>query len=345
MNERIDAVFSGDPRWLEYLERLPPDRIDVYLRPEYAASFEACYDDTGELFVWMDAMHTIVVPLLRRPLPKPVSERLPGYADLVTAYGYAGPIASAEELPIATWSAFRTAFAEYCRSTSVLTEFQRLHPLLASPAAFAGISGLVRRWDTVWIDLKDPDPIAQFRRGHRDSIRRASARGVAVRPADSRDDLAAFHALYTRTMTLHSADARYFVPLQFFEVTKGALGDRCELILAEVDGVAVAGALLLSSGPWLHYHFAAAERDERSRGAATLIIADAAVRGRANGHRVMHLGGGGPEGSGLLAFKSGFSDRRSPFYTHERVHDPLAYGRVCNPNEMVPCYRANTDIL
>lgn len=326
--------------WRAWLDRLPVDRRDVYCTPEYTQPFRRCYGDSAELFVWEDGDNFVLVPLLRRPLPPDVAARAPGRTDLSTPYGYAGPIARD---PVAVdWPAFGQAFAAYCAETGVLTEFERLHAMLSSPLAYAGDPGLRQRGETYWLDLRPPiaDIERSYRKGHQQSIAKARAAGVRVRIGDPSRDLAGFHALYTEQMRRIGAARRYRMPLEFFTESFAALGESSVLLVAELDGLPVGGAMVLRGGPWLHYHFAAAERRADTDGTGTLLVSEAARIGREGGCTRFHLGGG-PDGSGLQLFKRGFSGAALPFMTYEKVRDPTVYAKACPEGGMVPCYRVD----
>jgi CelD/BcsL family acetyltransferase involved in cellulose biosynthesis len=333
------AATEAD-QWLAWLERLPIDRRDVYCTPGYAAPFRRCFGDEGELFVWEAGNTLVLVPLLRRPLPADVAGRAAGFSDLSTPYGYGGPIA--RDPDAVDWAAFRDAFAAYCRETRVLTEFERLHPALATQAAYAGLSGLSAAGETYWIDLKRSSEAIEngFRSGHRQSIRKARAAGTRVRVSADDGDLAAFHDLYLGNMRRAEAARRYFLPLEFFAETLAALGAGAMLLVAEFEGRVVAGAILLRSDEFLHYHFAALDRDAGVSGAGALLVAEGARLGAEAGCSRFHLGGG-PVGSGLDLFKEGFGGRPLPFATFAAIHAADVYAEVCAGAERIPCYRAD----
>lgn len=326
------------------LERFPPDRRDVYLTPEYARPFERCYGDRAELFVHEIGADVIVMPLLRRVLPAPAREELPEHTDLATPYGYGGPISSSSGTDEARWASFREGFARYCAGTNVLTEFQRLHPLLSTPATYRGLPGLRKRGLTVWVDLRQPLEaiVRAFRKGHRYSLARANAAGIGVRSSTADGDVSAFHALYLETMRHVGAARRYLLPVEFLLETMRSLGRDVWLLLAERHTDVVAGAMFLRNGRYLHYHLAAMERSERTAGAATLLITEGIRLGRDAGCTTLHLGGG--SGS-LYEFKRGFSRNVTDFWTYEAVHDAPAYSRVCPDAGMIPCYREDPDTL
>jgi len=105
---------------------------------------------------------------------------------------------------------------------------------------------LTRTEDELWAGLSG---------SARQNIRKAQRGGVVVRETRSLDDIRTFHRMHLR---LRKSKYRLLAqPLALFENLHDlfAPGERITVLLAEVDGEAVAGILLLEWGGTLYYKF------------------------------------------------------------------------------------------
>ncbi len=89
----------------------------------------------------------------------------------------------------------------------------------------------------------------------RQNVRKAERHGVVVRRSFSLDDLRLFHGMHA---SLRKSKYRMLAqPFAFFEALHAALApeERISVLLAEMDGAAVAGILFLEWGDTLYYKF------------------------------------------------------------------------------------------
>ncbi len=265
-------------------------------------------------------------------------------ADVVTPYGYGGPVAVGTRPPVA---AFAGAYARWCAARAAVTSFVVYHPLFANQAQ-AGPTGFRASAlaGTVAWPLTGDDPAAGMHKHHRRLVRRAAASGLvaAVDPAPT--DLAPFVALYDATMRRAGAAPFYRFPDAYW----AALLDEVPLVRVDVrdpEGALVAAVLGMGEPPWLHYHLGGAAEAGRGSGASHLALLTLAEWGRDHGHDTLHLGGGvGGQDDSLLQFKRRFApDGLRAAAVGKAVHDPAAYARLTGAAEIdragfFPAYRA-----
>jgi serine/alanine adding enzyme len=92
-----------------------------------------------------------------------------------------------------------------------------------------------------------------YKKNIRRDVRKAQRSGITIRGGDSMEDANLFYKLYLASMERNRAMAKY--PLKWFEalyeiVTKRGLG---VVLIAELDGVAIAGVVLIISASSVHY--------------------------------------------------------------------------------------------
>jgi hypothetical protein len=316
------VLRPGDTGWTDALARGPHD---VHHLPGWSVASAPL--EPGEPFAVAVDGHRggVLVPFIRRPLDG-------GRWDAVSPYGYAGPAFSGDARDP---HALLQDAEEHLRAEGCVTWFLRLHPLLDSWVASAGdtSSGLREHGEVVSIDLTidDDEFFRGLRKGHRTDIRRGEADGVRVRQGDRGADLETFVGLHRGTMAQRDAAEYHRFGPDYFAALAEGLGEDLVVLLAELDGQAVAGALFTfaeSSGT-VGYHLAASV-PRPPRGATKMLIVEGRRIGRERGCTRLLLGGGlGSAEDALFAFKAGFSPDRHRFRTLRLVLDAEEYARRC----------------
>ncbi|HET9101997.1 MAG TPA: GNAT family N-acetyltransferase [Solirubrobacteraceae bacterium] len=307
---------------------------DAYLRRGYLlASAQLTGGEPTLLHLAGDGGDVVFAALLRS---EPV--------DLVTPYGYGGPVSVGAQPPV---DAFAAAYDEWCRAQGAVSTFAVFHPLFANAAHAPGFH-VQPIGDTIaWPLPAGADLMAGMHRHHRRMARRALNAGAEVRVTVPGDlaALAGFRELYTQTMARAGADPFYF----FAEPYWAALADGVAMVCVEVwhDGEQLAGALGLTGRPWLHYHLGAGSDAGRALGASHLALYGLACWGQEQGYELLHLGGGvGGRRDSLFTYKERFApggERAAAI--GKAVHDPERYRALTGRPEIsydgfFPAYRA-----
>lgn len=180
--------------------------------------------------------------------------------------------------------------------------------------AWHGVN-LQREAEQIWAGLQ---PAA------RQNIRKAEAAGLRVRIGRSVDDLRAFYAMHCR---VRKGKYRLFAqPFRLFENLASAFSGTDDLfvLLAEIDGVPIAGILFLVHGDTLYYKFNASS-DVRFRPNDLLVWSGLQI-GRERGLARLDFGVSDLDQPGLVAFKRKFA-------TEERLVTELRWaGDVRRPS-------------
>jgi serine/alanine adding enzyme len=243
-------------------------------------------------------------------------------ADVVTPYGYGGPLGAGAAPPLAEFAA---EYEAWCRERGIVTSFAVFHPLLGnadSPAA-SGFRRSALAGTVAW--PLAGDLLAGMHKHHRRVVRGARAAGlqVAVDPAPS--DLAEFVAVYERTMRRSGAAPFYRFPGAYWE----ALLEGVPLVRVDVrdGGRLLASVLGMGEPPWLHYHLGGTADAGRAAGASHLALFELARWGQEHGYETLHLGGGvGGREDSLMEFKQRFAPAgRAGVSIGRAVHDEARY--------------------
>jgi hypothetical protein len=307
--------------WNALLARL--GLTDVYLTREYVES--ACLLEPGEPVFLTD--EDVVFPLILRAFET--------RADVVTPYGYGGPVAADP----AAAGKFYDAYEDWCRGRGVISTFARFHSLYEN-----------ERYSRFHVDelgatvawrLGGDDPFDRLHAHHRRLVRKAERDGLAATAREGAD-LAEFVSLYEQTMRRLDADPFYLFSDRYWQSLTAL-----PTLLVEVrrNGELLAAVLCFASSPWLHYHLGAQNDDGRRLGGSHLALLAAGQWGREHGYELFHLGGGiGSRRDSLFEFKQRFDPRSTPrpFSVGKAIHDEAAYAELAGTSSLdgfFPAYR------
>lgn len=161
------------------------------------------------------------------------------------------------------------------------------------------------------LDISEESLLASFHPKTRYNIRLAIRRGVTVRNGTWRD-LPIFHAMMRETAARDGFPLR---PITFFDDFLTSMGPNASLLLAEKDGVVLAGAIQILLGNKAWYAFGCSFNDGRSNMSNHLLQWEMIRRARWFGCSLFDLRGvmGLPSpqnpAHGLHRFKQGFGAR------------------------------------
>ena len=280
------------------------------------------------LFVHREREFTIALPLLIRPVDEDDPD---GLQDATSVYGYAGPVASHEEVPDPVIRAFQANLHAELERRRVVATFSRLHPLIEQRELLTGLGEVRSMGPTVSIDLTAPPEVqwAGYSKSCRRIVRHAQEQGVVCFEDRDWRYRREWVRIYDETMERVGAPASYRFDGEYFDLLAAELGPVLRLFVACLEGDLVAAGLYTICGGIVQAHLGGS-RTESARLSPTRLLDDTVRRwGAAAGARVLHLGGGvGGRKDSLFQYKAGFSDRRHEYLTWRWVLDPVAYAAL-----------------
>lgn len=303
---------------------------DAFHLPGFLALSAAQASGEAAHFLYQSTEGAVYLPLIKRPVGAPA----PQAYDLVSPYGYPGPLVRPNPGadPAALLALALTAFAQSLAPAGYLSAFIRAHPILTPPTGplDAGTAEVhtVATGDVVLIDLNRPldDIFADMRRNHRQNIRRLECIGFRADHDGVMSHFGDFHRLYHSTMQrVHAADY-YFFDAAFFANLREAMEDRLQLfVVHRREDIAAAGLFLLN-GEFAHYFLAGTDPQYLRLAPSKLLVWRGIEYAKAAGCRWLNLGGGlGGQRDALFDFKQAFSKLTAPYHTWRLVADARLY--------------------
>jgi len=343
---------------------VPEDLRDIYFLHEYAKVYEKEFQESAHLFKYGDDTNYVLMVGVKRSInvlsfcesqTTLLSEE---YFDLSTPYGYGGPliVCSDPEQESILFQGFRDHMHDYCIKNNIVSEFLRLHPKLANYKLFGANDRIVKKNNTVWIDLNqsESDIFKNMKNDPRRSIRIASENGVQVIKSElTQRDISEFHRLYTTTMERLGALPAYFFTLDYFEDLVDKIKGNISLFFSKWNDRNISAYMYVHGGDFIDLYLGGSDPLYWKLKGNPICLYTAALWAKSNGFKYYHMGGGhGAEYDSLFHFKSQFSPDRSPFYMYRHIHNTEMYNELCNwktkfenQNTLTDSYPKDVDVV
>ncbi len=321
----FEFIDPDNQKWIQALKRI---RHDIYHLPEYV-TFAANHEGgTPTAFFAEVGTGYCLIPLSIRPIPYKCK-----MTDASAPYGYASPIISSEMRAIELDTCLRE-FADRAAQLGLVSVFLRLHPLLSLNLETLSQHGQVQfHGPTVYVDLTlSFDTLwNKIRDGHQANIRTLQTQGFQVE-IDNWERLDNFVRIYKSTMERVNAGQFYKFSWEYFEKLRSSIGSKLHIFsVISPTGEYSAGALFTEHEGIVEYHLSGTDINYIKSSPSKLMLYEAIKWAKAREDRYLHLGGGqGAKEDTLYAFKAGFSDKRSKFYTYRMIVRPQLYQQLCD---------------
>ena len=308
-------------RWLELIEST--SYADLNFHPDYLSPFEEHVGSRAYLLKIDVGEDFILFPYFERPLGN-------GDFDATSPWYYGGPIPSG---PISRegFGTFLDNLGRILADRGNISLFSRFHPYLKNHRNMEEFTGFKKLGTVIPVYLeRDFQEILQeeLSKKCRRDVEKNRRAGITVVVDEDGRLIGDFHDIYSRSMELKNSHPFYRFGLGFLEALKKGLGSSV-VIFAQYLGDDLLGASIKIHMYGRMYGFLGARDRVRKGGYSTHLVHLEAIRyGIDRGLKVVDLGGG-PEGSGLLKFKRGFSREELPLYGMSIVLDREAYIEQC----------------
>lgn len=314
-------------KWEFWMEKFPD--IDIYYSPGYCEIYQENNEGTAKLFIYEDENGYVYYPFLLREINQlEVGSFLDSkYYDIITPYGYGGPVYSLKDMGNLEKlkTCFFGAFENFCIQNNIVSEFVRFHPIIKNHLFCAeGLNPIAIR-NTVYMDIADYDTIwNNITSKNRNMIRKAEKNGIVI---EQDNNLNKFEELYYQTMDKNQAVDYYYFSHEYFANTMKYLNENIKIFNAVLNGEIIASTMIMHRNKYLHYHLSGSRKDYIKLAPNNLLLYKVALWGMENGCKYFHLGGGyrGNDDS-LFSFKKSFSKNGIlDFYIGKKIHNKKVY--------------------
>lgn len=326
-------------------------KVDLYFTPEYGKLYEKVEGAKLDSFSYESPFGQVYYQYLKRPVPFLLKGEQ--YYDVMTPYGYGGPLVvdceSGKEAELL--EGFKAALDQHFEQERIVCEFVRFHPMEKNAEFFQEMYTLWNRRTAVYTDLSDPDPVAaEFDKHSRQLIKKALAKGVTtqIQRSPSWEDLQLFQACYFENMRAIGASDYFYFSKEYFQQMWNDMRDRLILVLAYYEGELVGADLGFDDHSVYTCHLIGVTNQGRKLNVARVIVGQQVRWAAEHGFQYLFHGCGltADEDDNLLKFKKYFTKGcYRDYWQGKRIRNCDLYDQLCKEagiednNTFFPAYR------
>ncbi|PSL40799.1 acetyltransferase (GNAT) family protein [Planomicrobium soli] len=307
---------------------------DIYFDKNYGVLYEEVENGKSELYKFEHPLGEVHHLFIKREIPIHIGEET--FYDLVTPYGYGGPIVvnSKEGEKSQLIQAFEEEFQAYCKQNKIVSEFIRFHPILNNAQDFQEYYEIESIRKTVGTNLKEyDDPVQQeFSKTARKNVRKALQAGVEFQITVNPKELKNFKEIYYSTMQRNNAASYYFFDDNYFDKCTELFGDRILLTEVTYQAKVIGIGFNFLYNNILHTNLSGTLEEYHHLSPAYVLQYAITVWGKENGIDLIHDGGGrtNSEDDSLFMFKKQFGkNTRFQFCVGRKIWDEEIYKKLC----------------
>ena len=321
---------------------------DIYFEPGYARLYET--EDIKAVEYRFENENGIISNLfLKRKIDICLDDGKT-YYDLITPYGYGGPVIHRTTDKEKLIQAYMDDFQAYTQANDIVSEFVRFHPIIGNGVDFREAYQSSYNRKTVGTNLTYDDVIAAEFSKHKRKIIRGLLKNPDIRyeideHPESLDD---FVEVYYSTMDRDNADEYYYFGNDYFNNMLKELPGHvitCKVFLKEK---VIAMGVYFCYGKYMHAHLSGTITDYLEYSPAYILKYALAMYGHEHGYEVIHYGGGSssaPDNT-LYKFKKDFGKNTEfDFYIGKKIWNQEVYRKLCEKlgvdaeSDFFPAYR------
>lgn len=306
---------------------------DIYFDKNYGKLYEKVENGENKIFELETSDGKITNQFIKRKIPIGILEE--DYFDIVTPYGYGGPIiekcvGNKEKL----LEDYEKNFKKYCIENNIVSEFVRFHPILNNAIDFKNIYSAECIRKTLGTNLKDyEEPIKEeFSKSCRKNIRQALNKGVTFKIIEKPTNISNFKEIYYSTMDRNNASDYYYFDDDYFDNIIANFHDNLILIEAIYEEKVIACGLYFVYNKLIHVHLSGTLSEYLYLSPAYILRYALTLWGKEKGYEIIHHGGGrsnSPEDS-LYKFKKLFAKNTEfDFYVGKKVWNDEIFNLLC----------------
>ncbi|WP_369361475.1 peptidoglycan bridge formation glycyltransferase FemA/FemB family protein [Priestia megaterium] len=326
------------------------NELDIYFDDNYGKLYEKVENGSAETFNFNCRFGTIKNQFIKREIPIKINTEI--YYDIVTPYGYGGPVIikceenKEDELLIE----YAKAFSHYCEENNIVSEFIRFHPILQNAEDFTAVYDVECIRKTLGTNLKDfEDPFQiEFSKSCRKNIRKALNKGVSFKIVEKPSNVKEFKEIYYSTMDRNNATDYYYFDGEYFDKALALFTDNIITVSAIYDGKTIAQGFYFVFNKTIHIHLSGTLSEYLYLSPAYILRYAVTLWGKEKGYELIHHGGGrtNSEDDNLYKFKKSFSKNTNfNFCIGKKIWNKEVFRTLCKnvgvdeDSEVFPAYR------
>ena len=329
--------------------------IDLYFEPNYGKLYEKNENGVCEVFEFSNSIGKISNMFIKREIPMKIDNGT--YYDIVTPYGYGGPIINEckEGHKTELVHEYKMKFQQYCYANNIVSEFVRFHPIIENSKDFINCYDISNIRNTVGTNLVAyDDPFqSEFSKSCRKNIKKSLKEGVSYKITEKPNNVHNFKEIYYSTMNRNEADSYYYFDDEYFSKCIELLGENIILVEAIYQEKTIAIGLYFTYDKTIHIHLSGTLSEFLYLSPAYVLRYAITLWGKENGYKLIHHGGGRSNASddSLYLFKKQFGKNTEfEFYIGRKIWNEKIYHEINQKvgvdknTEFFPAYRCKNKV-
>ena len=328
---------------------------DIYFDKNYGKLYEHIEKGKAEIFEYEDSDGKISNQFIKREIPIEVDNKK--YFDIVTPYGYGGPIiekcAGQKENLV---QKYEKAFEQYCKDNDIVSEFVRFHPIIDNAKDFKTIYDVKYLRHTLGtnLDISDNPMEKEFSKSCRKTIRQVLKNGITYKVIENVKDFSEFKRIYYLNMDRKNAEAYYYFDDEYFEKMDKYFHNNIIQVQALYEDKVIAEGLYFVYNKTVHAHLSGTDTEYLHLSPAYVLKYATALWAKQKGYSLIHYGGGTSNeiDDSLYVFKKKFAQNTEfDFYIGKKIWNKEIYKKLVElkkkeknfdeNSEFFPLYRMN----
>ncbi len=323
---------------------------DIYFDKNYGKLYEKIEKGKAKIFEYQDENGKISNQFIIKEIPINIDNNK--YFDIVTPYGYGGPIIEncIEGKKENLVKCYEKAFNNYCSENNVVSEFVRFHPIINNVKDFEKIydTKLLRHTLGTNLDISNSPMEEEFSKSCRKTIRQVLKKGIDYRIIENVTDFSEFKRIYYLNMDRKNADSYYYFDDEYYENMNKYFHNNIIQVQAIYENKVVAEGLYFIYNKIIHAHLSGTDTEYLHLSPAYILKYGTAIWGKENGYKLIHYGGGTSNSleDPLYLFKKKFAQNTEfDFYIGKKIWNKEIYNKLCRVKkvdeneEFFPAYR------
>ena len=325
---------------------------DLFFNPNYAKVYRHI-DGQEETFKLSCPYGNIINTYIKREVPWKLDGDI--YYDIVTPYGYGGPLASDITDINKLMEAYKKTFTSYCHEKHIICEFIRFHLFdnVDIREHYYGIT--TKQLDDIVVDTTedyDTQTWMKFQHKVRKNVKKAIKSGLQIIIENNLTHISDFLDVYNKTMDRNNAKDYYYFKIDYFENIAKYLPENYVFFHVLKDGKVISTELVLYADKYAYSFLGGTLADYYEFRPNDFLKNEIIKWCHQKQIQKFVLGGGYCKDDGIYRYKKGFTQSPDvPFYTGCNIFDQKKYDEFValralqdaefNPNSnYFPLYRA-----
>jgi len=306
---------------------------DIYFELDYAKINEPIENGVAIEFRIDNDNGLITHTFIKRKIPFKIEDKQ--YYDIITPYGYGGPIIHKAINKKELLNDFYLEFSKYCDDNDIVSEFIRFHPIFNNQFDFSSIYDIQFLRKTIGTNLKDyAEPVnSEFSKSTRKLIRKNLKENnfeyYIEKDVTNLDD---FKEIYYSTMRRNDADDFYYFDTKYFDSLLEKYSQNIITVNVILNNRKIAMGLYFVSNKIIHVHLSGTLSEYLEYSPAYILKYATTIWGKEHEYDLIHYGGGSSNNidDSLYKFKKKFGKNTEfDFYIGKKIWDQKVYYKLC----------------